>query len=392
MLSGRMPITAWGADPGGQSDSTTAINTAFSAGFAGVKFPAEIYFPAGTYRVSDTLASPPYGVSLIGVPGLSIIETSQATGDVLPISNWSVTVDGLSFSSSVTRTGGAYMHVSGAGVNIRNFQTTGAYTAIHVDGPDAVAITIDRGTIINSVGAGQGIVIYDSGLAAYFGHTIINSSTPDATNIQINQSGDIILDGLQSLGATYCLMISPGTGQVVTSIKATHCFFDHGGTNLFANPTGNGVFARSSFIGCWFGSGATNAVLLDAAAPTLIDDIRFIGCEMVLSTNGSGLAMLGNVQNIKVQGCLIANNLDGIYDARSSGANGALIIGNTIGAGGGLAGNSNNGIALGGAGDYSIYQGNMCVGNGVPLANGNTGTNNLISGNAGVTATVTGIA
>src|SRR5262249_40130294 len=150
------------------------------------------------------------------------------------------------------------------------FLTIGAYGAVWID--DRTSITsIDRGYIFNSVGSGQGVLRYGSGtatgpLAAYLGHTVINSSTPNYNALEVVNLGDLTIEYLQALSATNNLLVDPGNEQNVFSLTVANSYFDQGGTMVSFKPTGTGKIGRIKFTSDWFGSGTTNNVVLDGGS------------------------------------------------------------------------------------------------------------------------------
>lgn len=100
-------VINFGATGDGVTDDTIAIKAAIAAAFAaggGV-----VWFPAGTYVTTDTLAVP-RGVSLHGVPGASYLEINHATKDLLSLTSNNThlptVVSGLGLAAvSITNTG-----------------------------------------------------------------------------------------------------------------------------------------------------------------------------------------------------------------------------------------------------------------------------------------------
>lgn len=59
-------VTAWGADPTGSADSTTAIQNAINS-FNNTIQGGTVFFPAGTYKISSTLTVTVHSLTLLGV-------------------------------------------------------------------------------------------------------------------------------------------------------------------------------------------------------------------------------------------------------------------------------------------------------------------------------------
>lgn len=375
-------VRDFGAKCDGAADDTAAFNRAFASGALFLAVP-------GTCNVS-TLHPPPPNLHLTGYGRyVSTIRTTSATGDVLPLTNSGVVIDHLGFNSTVTRTSGAYVHFQASNLTLTDFLTIGAYGAVWID--DRTAITsIDGGYIFNSVGSGQGVLRYGSGtatgpLAAYLGHTVIDSSTPNYNALEVVNLSDLTIEYLQALSATNNLLVDPGNEQNVFSLTVANSYFDQGGTMVSFKPTGTGKIGRIKFTSDWFGSGTTNNVLLDGGSGSaLIDGVSFWNCESLLSAAGSGLAIQNNTKNISWSGGRITDNAVGVFDSRNSSYDGLTIHGALIGAGGGLPG-SGIGVSAGGSGDYLSLIGNDMRGNiSAAFASTNVGTHNRVQENLGL--------
>lgn len=374
-------IRQFGAVCDGVADDTAAVNAAFASG------ANPVIWPAASCKVS-TLHALPANTTLQGAGAYaSTILTSSATGDILPLTNSNVTIKDIGFNSSVTRTAGFYVHFKSTNLSLDHFYMQNAFGAIAVD--DGTSITVvDHGVVTNSVGASQNVVQYGGGgaagpLAAYFGHTVINSNTPTYSAVAVFNVGDLLVDYIQALSAVNDFVIAPQTGQSVTSFKCAHSFGDHGGTGWLLQPAGTGTIVRAQFTDCWAGTNSTNGFNLNGGSGAGIDGVQFVNCQAVdVQGGGSGIAIQGNTKNISWIGGVIAENGDGVFDSRSAGFNGVKFIGAQIGAGNGFTGNT-TGVAMGGAGDYLTLQSNSIVGNTTAMT-GSSGAHNRIVSNDGV--------
>lgn len=378
-------VRQWRAKCNNAGDDTAAINAAFASNVS------PILFPTGSCAVTN-LNAPPVNKKIRGQnEATSLLVTSSATGDVLPLSNGGVRIERLGFSSYVTRTSGCYFHIMANEVFVDHFYTNAAYCAFQVD--DGLAIdSVDNGIITNNLGSTQDVVKYGSGtgvqsVAQYFGHTVISSGVTNQNNITLVNVGDLFLDYIQSLDGTRDLYIAPNTGQAVLSLKTNGSYFDHGATNLSIGPGGSGVVQRLQFDNTWFGSGTVNGAVLDGGTGSAsIDGIQFTNCQFVLS-GGTGLLVQNRTRNVTVSSSLIASNVNGIEDNRSSGFNVFSVTNSIVGSGGGLGGNT-NGILAQGAGDYLNLNNNNLLGNNAnSLVYTNTGTHNVVENNAGYNPT-----
>jgi len=375
-------VTAFGAKVDGVTDDTNAVNAAFASG-------QKILFPAGVCVVTN-LSTPAVNTFIQGQSeNTSRIVTKSPTGDVIPITNGGVQISRMGFDSSVPRTSGCYIHVAASQTRLDHLYMNNAYSAICVDN-NISTCEFDFILIFDSVGLGQDVIIYGTGLpgpgpvAQYLGHVVMNSNTPHQNNITIMNCGDLFMEYIQSLGADRCLNINPSSNQSVVSVKTNACYFDHGQTNMSVGPTANGVVARCQFVNTWFGSGTSNGALLDGGAgSSYIDGIGFTNCQFVI-TGGSGLAILNNTRNVMVSDSLFAGNPDGIFDQRNPGFDYVTIMNSKIGAGGDLGGNTNGIVTHAGGGDYLRLINNSFAGNNANnIANASDATHNVIENNVG---------
>lgn len=376
-------VREWGAFCNNSANDTAAINSAFASGII------TFLFPPNPCRVT-TLNSPPVNSVLRGqTEQESLITTTSAAGDVLPLNNGGVHIDRVGFTSSVTRTGGCYIHLSASGILIQNFFMSNAFCAFKVD--DATSSNfIDYGNITSSVAGSQDLISFGSGtssgaVAQYFGHTIINSGTPPINNIAVLNVGDLTIDSIQSIGAAGAnLSVKPSSGQSVLSLKVINSFFDAGGTGMSIGPTGTGIVARSQFVNSWFGDGTVNGAVLDGGTGSaLVDGMQFTNCQFVNVPTGSGLVIQNRVEHTTITDSLFAGNTDGIFDNRSAATPGLYISNSVIGQGGGFSGNSSLGFSGNGGGDYLVLMNNWLGANGAPYSSSNVGTHNVVENNAG---------
>jgi len=135
---------AYGADPAGNDDSTTAFNDAIKAATAG----SVIYIPAGTYKISSTVTCTTVPVYFVGDGTWASIIEFSGSGDCFRIyddstygnrTKWSggfigITIDGTNASTSAASTG---LHVGDLlqyelDLSVQNFSTAGSI-GVHLD-------------------------------------------------------------------------------------------------------------------------------------------------------------------------------------------------------------------------------------------------------------------
>jgi hypothetical protein len=135
---------AYGADPTGSNDSTTAFKDAVSAASAG----SVIYIPAGTYKISSTVTCTTVPVYFVGDGAWASIIEFTGSGDCFRIyddttynsrTKWSggfigITIDGSNASASAASTA---LHVGDLlqyelDLTVQNFGTSGSI-GVHLD-------------------------------------------------------------------------------------------------------------------------------------------------------------------------------------------------------------------------------------------------------------------
>lgn len=333
-ILGYTNVRWWGAVCDGSTLDTTPINNAIASGATSIYIPAFCNITA--------LNALPSGVRLYGANRFSsVLQTINATGTVLPISNAEVEINNLGFVASVPRTSGSYIDITASDVTINSFYMLGAATGITVhDGANIVSIddadisgTISTGTSIQ-VGTGTA-----SGPCALKISRIVANASPSGTRTQLAISNlcDAVIENNQFLSSQN-LLINPGTGQQVDSLNSAHNFYDSAvGVSVNVVPSGSGVFQRSGFLQDWFESTNGFDVQLAPTGTGAIDGVDFTASTFVNGTIGFVIS--------KGTGTTIANiNVDGNKMAGSSTAclylanfDSALIQNNIIGTAGGLA-------------------------------------------------------
>lgn len=111
-------VTAYGADPAGVADSTTAIGSAITAAASSGQ---PVYFPAGTYKITAALNWKITGLTVIGA-GSGTTTISQATAN-----------------TPILQVAGSYQDISGLTLTWPSQQTSGQTSSIAVEFGDDTA-------------------------------------------------------------------------------------------------------------------------------------------------------------------------------------------------------------------------------------------------------------
>jgi len=361
----------------GDPDFTLAFGRAFAQGAITGQ---AVTMLDKTYPVT-TLAALPAGATLEGVSRInSCISTSVAVGDVITAPSW-VSIQKVQINSSVVRTAGNFINVTGSEFLLDDFTLSGGFNGITI-GNGLSKTQITNGIIISTATNGVAVTYGAAGGVApvcnFMSDIMMNSANAVAANISLINCGDLTLDAIQALSAVNNLLVQPPAGCSVASLKAIGCFFDHAsGSNLLAHPGGGGGFYRSDFTNCWFGSGAVNNASLWTTDNSFVDNISFSQCDGVLSP-GSGFVCIGQISNCAWHGGRLAGNVDGFYLSPALGFGGLEVKNAKIGACGGIATNTNGGLLLG-AGGHNQIAWNDFIGD--TFTNTNTGAGNVVTPN-----------
>jgi hypothetical protein len=378
-------VKDFGAVGDGVTNDYAAIVLANTACAASGK---ALFFPSGTYFTgtsgSLTMST---GVKWFGENRANTyIKTGSATNDIVTMSGTYSQIDGISFNSSVTRSGGSAINLTGGAARVtnsiisgmRNGITLGAAASnvfledIQIDTPIAttgIGIQINGGTAISM------LRVYCIGI----------NGSPHFAGLSVANCGDITMLDCQFIYGAQCGYIAPGSGQSVVSIKSTATWYDQGTTYcIVIAPTGTGFVGRCSFNDGWAsgGGGITPAVGISMAASgsavidnVSINDMDVYGCVFGISCDGVG------IKNLMISGNKIAGN-------SSIGLNlnnitlGALVTGNRIGTAGGFGVNG-IGVAITGTSNFISVIGNDLRLNTTVLTNSASGTGNRVEQNFG---------
>jgi hypothetical protein len=388
-----------GCDPTGVADSTACIQAALAV-------PSKnVYAPPGTYKVSGTIPLA-YATSLYGAGRLATIFNVTSTNlPVFQASSFS-TISGLQITSpaSTQVSGSIFVTLSGSNSRLSGFYITNDYVGVLMVG-SVSKITDGRMTGLQAGGihiraeGGDNSQLIDGVLGGAesspnigtAGIRVRNSSALTITNTSMIQEGVGLL--IDPYTATTGIATDAGS---VFSLNVSDSFFDNSNPNgIRISPTGTASVVRVRFDKVWTGSSGADGTLINNTGTGTVAGIYLSNHHSFLNT-GAGISTNGTVSDIKVIGGGFSQNAYGIYGA--SGLTKLVVNGATIGAGSGLTGNSQYGIALAsGASDFNIT-GNLIEGNTVgPVAdstgavakifNGNTG---YLSDISGTTLTVTG--
>lgn len=315
-----LPVTPdeFGAVPGSGDDSA-AIALADAAAASVNRY---VYFPGGTYDVA-TGVNPSSGSTWdCGAYQRSIIRSTNAAADIIAATNGYFTIRNCQLQSSVTKTGGAYIHLyDGSNYEIYDVFANGAFRTLVTE--KTMRLTVERfysGNAVVSTGVDveikgciqcifQSVYIENNAAARPFAHMVITSSE------------DIHMTDVSLTQGTNNLYINPGSGKAVSSIKMIGGYLDECGSYcLSIVPTGTGSVNKILLDGTWMSmaTGAIADAIIQPVDTSVVDFVQFIGAEFYGKGGigyGLGATQVAGttVTNIQIIGGVLGRTNYGLY-------------------------------------------------------------------------------
>ena len=313
-----------------QSDSTSAIQTCLNVA-AAMGTGAAVYFPAGTYAISEVLT---YNFAAAGDIGLAIYgDGPDVTQLVWPNS------DGLyiqyhDITSSITLRGLSF--VTGSG---------GSHTALSLSNPTGGAN--DGGGATNLI---ENVTFHGSdgyGQTAYWASCVVMSLISDVNFYSCN------FDQREASGTFGVYVQGTASDNLAVIFNFTNCGFKGGNYSIFYGAYAQGLtISGCNFVGSNYGVycnsgedglvqlGVTNSqfncLLSNIELNTIVGDVFLSGNLFYINTGGGTgqvAVNLGNINNFTVIGNqFIGNNAGdtGLLVSEIAGQIGGTVIGNTF--------------------------------------------------------------
>ncbi|MCL6469727.1 MAG: hypothetical protein I4O48_15630 [Ralstonia sp.] len=368
-----------GVDPTGTTDSTAGLQSAITA--AANK---NLYIPPGNYKVTSLTLSSPIAI-IGGGPGSVTFTETSATGDMFTCSAQQVLLQGMAFTSSVTRTAGAFVNFtsSSSQVTLRDFYMSGHYIGVHMTAASAGRVQFGY-MYGGATTAGATGILIDGGNDQY-----LNQITMDApagsqppSGIQVTNTGALNFTDLDIIHHTDDLLINPGNGQTVASLWAENSYFDTAVNGIHFKPTGTGNIIRARFVGTWTSSHSNAGILAEAPGTGAFDGVEFIG-HHAFSNTSNGVVLNGGT-NFRFLGGAYAGNTAGSAFSIAAGVSGWSIEGAKVGSGFGFGGNTFGVyIAPGSSNNWALINNDLRGNSSAAMSDGSTGTAKIIKGNLG---------
>lgn len=350
-------VIAWGADPTGSADSTTAITNALGALSAG----GTVFFPKGTYKITSTITIAKHA-RLVGASRTDcIITMATATGDMFLVNEWYVGFENLTLTAATN------FRSSGFAINIAatyNYDYVwrcdiyNQWKGVNMAGHLCYVDDCNFRTFSNVTANGSWIELsgsFDRWISKVVGDN--GSNLTGFAGIRLLQTASLLLRDCSLVRSTTCMSIEPGAGLVVPSVYCVNTFFDSStfGVTFAGNATG--TIQRIKFTQCWFSTHGTAGVFFNQANTQGVD---FCNCDFYQNVNGIDATA---ATDWTVIGSRFAGNTTTAIKTTAAAGHSFRITDSTIG---NTAGFGNNQAAFNiQAGTYNYYK-----------ISGNTGINN----------------
>ena len=307
-------VKDFGAIGDGVTDDTAAIQAAVNAA---PLIGGTVFFPNGTYKFSGVTITK--GISLIGEgyqDSATHFINPSATAPFFSFSNATgIKVSNFKASSSVTRTGGAFLSFNTTSrVKISDFYMSGYYTGIIVDFSDN--IVIDSFSMFNgihtAIQVGKNARVENCAI----NNGYIKNETTAATYGVFAGYVDVfsIGSGLIIINHGTCFQIAPTAGQTASLIDCYGSVFDTATNGVVILPNGGSVI-RADFVGVWCGVHSNAGMTINSTLGQ-ITSIRVAGgdftvCGFGINCEGlnsleviiSGAQISGNGVGVRLQSC-----------------------------------------------------------------------------------------
>jgi hypothetical protein len=404
-----VPVTLYGAKCDNTTNDATAINaalTSVSALGGGI-----VTIPNSTCRYGSTITIP-QNTKLFGQGAGSSTLGALSTG--LTAINFSGNNSGLERLQINCGQAGANLtgncvafSANVAQVLINDFIIQSPYIGIYISSD--VLITVQNGYIyaptsssVSGVtgGGGRGIVINGGNnqqITNVFTEGASSTSQPYAA-IEVQASGQVVLNNNQGLWTGSGMVIDPGAGQAVTWLFDSQSAYDTGtGDGILINATNGGVARGIYEIGTWTSTMQGNGVTVNRDSSSTTDDIHFIGHRAYQNgLHGFNLVYGARVTIEGSSACGNSATTTHTYDGVKIGAPMTYvdIHNNTIGGCAGEGTSQNFGVEIASGANYVNISGNDFNGNGGggPLGIAQPLVNATIENNIQVDDVITSVA
>jgi hypothetical protein len=343
-----------------------------------------VWMPPGAYLAPTINTASGNSVRIIGSGNQNtVIWTNSATASILDLAAWNSSIEHVGFNSSVTRTAGNYVTLTGAFTSAVHCEFRNDFTGVYMIGVNAKVLHC---VFRNGAENGSRIVV-DGGDTTQLIHGTLMAAQlapfPFA-GIRVKNSSALTISDTSIIAQGNDLLINPASGEFCFSLYASNCFFDTATRGVYIIPSGTGVVQRLEFVNCWATSHTGDGFRVLKSGSFDITGVHLLNCQIHLNGgNGVNLASSGISDFRMLGGRASQNASNGIYI--ENGVGNFSICGVTAGASDGLSGNTGRGIAiLGTSHDNYTVTGNITQGNTLgQILDQGTGTTKSVRDNLG---------
>lgn len=318
-------VLAYGADPTGVADSTTAFTNAIAA----IPLGGVVWVPTGTYKITSTITITTPHVRYCGQSRTDSILNwaGSASGTMFVCNQWYQGFENLTFTTaSNTQTAGYFIDMQDTyDYNyVWRCDFTNGWGGIKMSGHLCYIDDVQFRTFSNAAANGNWVLItasHDRWISKVVGDN--GSNLTGFAGIRLINTASLLMRDCSLIHGTSAMSIEPTVGLTAPSIEVINTFFDTSTTGL--SVTGAGTPARSKFTNCWFSSHTADGVTLNNAN---IQGFTFVNCDFY--GNANGINALAATDWCVMDSRFAGNTTTGIKTTAAA-THSFMILGNTIG-------------------------------------------------------------
>lgn len=318
-------VIAYGADPTGVADSTTAFTNAIASFAVG----GIVWIPVGTYKIASTITIATPHIRFCGASRTdSILNwTGSTSGTMFVCNQWYQGFENLTFTTAAnTQTAGYFIDMQDTyDYNyVWRCEFTNGWGGVKMSGSLCYIDDVQFRTFSNAAANGNWILLtasHDRWIRKVVGDN--GSNLTGFAGVRIVQTASLLMSDCSLIHGTSAMSIEPTVGLTVPSIEVVNTFFDTSTTGL--SVTGAGTPARCKFTNCWFSSHTADGVTLNNAN---IQGFTFVNCDFY--GNANGINALAATDWCVMDSRIAGNTTTGVKTTAGA-AHSFMLLGNTIG-------------------------------------------------------------
>jgi hypothetical protein len=356
-----------------------------------------LYIPRGQYLVNGVVL---FNFDAIFIYGdgarASVILTASGTADIFVIGDGittrnAVSVTGIGFNASVTRTAGHYLKLNKVNqAKVSKFWMGGPFVGLSI--LDSTIVVAKDAQIVNpTVATGVGLLIDGTtGNDHYLRDIIVtgNAGSQPLAGIRVRHTAGLWMSGCGAIWSGDGLLIDPAGGQSVLNIFTSRNAWDtclRNGCSVV--PAAGGAVRRWSSHGDWFSTNTLDGFVTGGAGS--VSGVSFLG-PMAYNNGRHGLSFTSVINGFSITDPRISGNstsVANIYDGINvaAGVSNWNIKGGKSGQQDGFTNIQRYGLAVeaGASDNYSIRDIDVTSNTTGGILDGGSGTTKYVQGNPG---------